>query len=289
MFERRFRRRRSLRSLLLFSLGLFSLFACSSWYTLLCCRTSLYAKYITNTYLGAPPREDGDPQDSQTQISGMRFNPSRNGHPQIKQEQFSAKRLKKNLEISSRTFLNVSGRFEQTIKSKQTILNSILPTTLNSNRDITEANRNEISYESGQLQLTTTSPISSPQSLPPPLQVDQYVVRAWLPRGIKERAESGSYEVLQGVTEVGTSGMDSYPVTFTPTTAKYEMAKYPRKRSVMISPPVKRLPQALIIGVKKCGTRALLEFLRVHPDVRASGPETHFFDRHYQRGLEWYR
>lgn len=26
--------------------------------------------------------------------------------------------------------------------------------------------------------------------------------------------------------------------------------------------PVKRLPDALIIGVKKCGTRALLEFLR---------------------------
>ncbi|KAJ7401748.1 hypothetical protein BTVI_92968 [Pitangus sulphuratus] len=28
----------------------------------------------------------------------------------------------------------------------------------------------------------------------------------------------------------------------------------------------KRLPQAIIIGVKKGGTRALLEFLRVHPD-----------------------
>lgn len=26
--------------------------------------------------------------------------------------------------------------------------------------------------------------------------------------------------------------------------------------------PVKRLPDALVIGVKKCGTRALLEFLR---------------------------
>lgn len=51
----------------------------------------------------------------------------------------------------------------------------------------------------------------------------------------------------------------------------------------------KKLPQALIIGVKKGGTRALLEFLRVHPDIRAPGPEPHFFDRHYQRGLEWYR
>uniref|UniRef100_T1JBT2 Sulfotransferase domain-containing protein n=1 Tax=Strigamia maritima TaxID=126957 RepID=T1JBT2_STRMM len=51
----------------------------------------------------------------------------------------------------------------------------------------------------------------------------------------------------------------------------------------------RRLPKALIIGVKKGGTRALLEFIRLHPDIRAVGPETHFFDRHYQRGLEWYR
>ncbi|XP_009078201.1 PREDICTED: LOW QUALITY PROTEIN: heparan sulfate glucosamine 3-O-sulfotransferase 3B1-like, partial [Acanthisitta chloris] len=50
----------------------------------------------------------------------------------------------------------------------------------------------------------------------------------------------------------------------------------------------KRLPQAIIIGVKKGGTRALLEFLRVHPDVRAVGAEPHFFDRNYERGLAWY-
>lgn len=51
----------------------------------------------------------------------------------------------------------------------------------------------------------------------------------------------------------------------------------------------RRLPQALIIGVKKGGTRALLEFLRLHPDIRALGSEPHFFDRHYARGLDWYR
>ncbi|XP_065268577.1 heparan sulfate glucosamine 3-O-sulfotransferase 2 [Emys orbicularis] len=51
----------------------------------------------------------------------------------------------------------------------------------------------------------------------------------------------------------------------------------------------KRLPQALIVGVKKGGTRAVLEFIRVHPEVRAVGTEPHFFDRHYERGLEWYR
>lgn len=51
----------------------------------------------------------------------------------------------------------------------------------------------------------------------------------------------------------------------------------------------KRFPQAIIIGVKKGGTRALLEFLRTHPDVRALGAEAHFFDRFYDRGLDWYR
>ncbi|XP_030382074.1 heparan sulfate glucosamine 3-O-sulfotransferase 6 [Scaptodrosophila lebanonensis] len=53
--------------------------------------------------------------------------------------------------------------------------------------------------------------------------------------------------------------------------------------------PSRHLPDTLIIGVKKSGTRALLEFIRLHPDVRSAGSEVHFFDRHYQRGLRWYR
>ncbi|XP_058176331.1 heparan sulfate glucosamine 3-O-sulfotransferase 6 [Anopheles ziemanni] len=53
--------------------------------------------------------------------------------------------------------------------------------------------------------------------------------------------------------------------------------------------PSRHLPDALIIGVKKSGTRALLEFIRLHPDVRAAGCEVHFFDRHYGKGLAWYR
>jgi len=52
---------------------------------------------------------------------------------------------------------------------------------------------------------------------------------------------------------------------------------------------VQRLPQAVIIGVKKGGTRALLEFLKEHPSVRAPSQEVHFFDRHYDRGFDWYR
>ena len=51
----------------------------------------------------------------------------------------------------------------------------------------------------------------------------------------------------------------------------------------------RHLPLVIIVGVKKGGTRALLEYLKIHPDVRAAGHEVHFFDRHYDRGLDWYR
>lgn len=53
----------------------------------------------------------------------------------------------------------------------------------------------------------------------------------------------------------------------------------------------RRLPQALIIGVRKCGTRALLEMLNLHPYIQKNGAEMHFFDddERYANGIEWYR
>ncbi|XP_003464403.1 heparan sulfate glucosamine 3-O-sulfotransferase 1 [Cavia porcellus] len=52
-----------------------------------------------------------------------------------------------------------------------------------------------------------------------------------------------------------------------------------------------QLPQTIIIGVRKGGTRALLEMLSLHPDVAAAENEVHFFDweEHYRLGLGWYR
>lgn len=50
-----------------------------------------------------------------------------------------------------------------------------------------------------------------------------------------------------------------------------------------------RYPDAIIIGAKKCGTRALLEFLRLNPRVCAPGPEVHFFDKNFDKGFDWYR
>ncbi|CAG5121616.1 unnamed protein product [Candidula unifasciata] len=51
----------------------------------------------------------------------------------------------------------------------------------------------------------------------------------------------------------------------------------------------RRLPSAIVIGARKAGTRALLRFINLHPDVAASRQETHFFDRYFDQGLDWYR
>ena len=50
----------------------------------------------------------------------------------------------------------------------------------------------------------------------------------------------------------------------------------------------RRLPRCLIIGEMKCGTRALLQYMELHPDIEIVN-EVNFFDRHYNNGLEWYR
>lgn len=53
----------------------------------------------------------------------------------------------------------------------------------------------------------------------------------------------------------------------------------------------RRLPQCIIIGIRKAGTRALLTFLNLHPQIQAAKNEVHFFDEdeNYERGYEWYR
>lgn len=52
----------------------------------------------------------------------------------------------------------------------------------------------------------------------------------------------------------------------------------------------RHLPDIIIIGVRKGGTRALLEMLNLHDTIATAQSEVHFFnvDAHYQQGLEWY-
>ena len=65
-----------------------------------------------------------------------------------------------------------------------------------------------------------------------------------------------------------------------------KMFKFPQEKCK------RRLPQCLIIGNYKCGTRELIDYMSMHPRiVIKSKPfyEISFFSRKYERGLDWYK
>ena len=50
-----------------------------------------------------------------------------------------------------------------------------------------------------------------------------------------------------------------------------------------------RLPGAIIVGAPRSGTTTLFGALRAHPGVFAAhGKELHFFDHHWDEGVDWY-
>jgi hypothetical protein len=63
------------------------------------------------------------------------------------------------------------------------------------------------------------------------------------------------------------------------------------QKNLKIAHSKRRLPHCIIIGVRKGGTRALLQFLKIHPDVQVAPDEVHFFDsnENYSKGIDWYR
>lgn len=48
-------------------------------------------------------------------------------------------------------------------------------------------------------------------------------------------------------------------------------------------------PDFLVVGGAKCGSTAIRENLRMHNRIEIPYEETHFFDRNYAFGLDWYR
>ncbi|XP_068123627.1 heparan sulfate glucosamine 3-O-sulfotransferase 1 [Hyperolius riggenbachi] len=80
----------------------------------------------------------------------------------------------------------------------------------------------------------------------------------------------------------------SYPVSnekneVLPSSAELQPAPYPNGTQ-------QYRPHTIIIGVRKGGTRALLEMLSLHPDISSAETEIHFFDweDQYRKGLDWY-
>lgn len=51
-----------------------------------------------------------------------------------------------------------------------------------------------------------------------------------------------------------------------------------------------KFPQVIIIGVRKGGTRALINMLKIHPQISAAKTEIHYFDReeNFFEGVQWY-
>ena len=63
-----------------------------------------------------------------------------------------------------------------------------------------------------------------------------------------------------------------------------------RRSARLLTASRRRLPDFVIIGGQRCGTTSLYNYLVQHPAVSpAFMKETHFFDTHYHRGLNWYR
>ena len=76
-----------------------------------------------------------------------------------------------------------------------------------------------------------------------------------------------------------------------PYNLSYRVKEQVRTGKIRYKHAQRHLPHCIIIGVRKGGTRALLEFLNLHPKVQAHKSEIHFFDNHnnFENGLEWYR
>ncbi len=52
----------------------------------------------------------------------------------------------------------------------------------------------------------------------------------------------------------------------------------------------RKLPEFIIIGTQKGGTTSLFAYLNQHPDVMMPWlKEPHFFNTHFDKGVEWYR
>lgn len=79
-------------------------------------------------------------------------------------------------------------------------------------------------------------------------------------------------------------------------TAKYAVPQIRRvlhwaqRAGRILTSDSRRLPDFLIIGAQRCGTTSLYEYLTDHPSIApAWRKEVHFFDKHYSKGMRWYR
>lgn len=49
------------------------------------------------------------------------------------------------------------------------------------------------------------------------------------------------------------------------------------------------LPNFIIVGAAKAGTRALIDYLDQHNEIYTYPDEIHFFSKNYNKGIDWYQ
>jgi hypothetical protein len=81
------------------------------------------------------------------------------------------------------------------------------------------------------------------------------------------------------------------PISTTPGAILPPFSNQSAETTFGIDQQKQRLPDFLIIGARKGGTRALLDALSLHPRIRVARHEVHFFDNeeHFRLGPQWYR
>lgn len=93
-------------------------------------------------------------------------------------------------------------------------------------------------------------------------------------------SHSSSFSATSGTYNLQTQSMPSKSLFHHPHIPKHSN----------IDKGEQRFPQAIIIGVKKGGTRALIDMLKSHPQIVSPKGEIHFFDRDemFRKGISWY-
>lgn len=54
---------------------------------------------------------------------------------------------------------------------------------------------------------------------------------------------------------------------------------------IITSHPIKKLPNILIINIKKSKTKTLIKFLKIHPNINTPTNKIHYFNKNFHKNL----
>jgi len=105
---------------------------------------------------------------------------------------------------------------------------------------------------------------------------------------IESEQDENDDEIFEG--KAG-SQINSNPSSLSSTILEDDDVVEEKTTTTNSSSKIRRLPGCIIIGGRKCGTRALLEFIGLNKNVVKAKDEVHFFDEDskYSLGLDWYQ